>query len=123
MGAVAVDWGDVQLLRATCDAAELFIYTTYSWNLDVQLTTASNYLGKDGSVEAFLTNFPNLLTTTSANDLPAAQGAFTNAINEYFAASQFIRNRSPGDTFLFNLSTNELAKELQFRQTLSNLLA
>jgi len=123
MGAVAVDWGDVQLLRATCAAAELFIYTTYSWNLDVQLTTASNYLGKDGSVEAFLTNFPNLLTTTSANDLPAAQGAFTNAINEYFAASQFIRNRSPGDTFLFNLSTNELAKELQFRQTLSNLLA
>ncbi len=63
------------------------------------------------------------MTVVSTNDLPAAQGAFTNAINEYFAASQFIRHRSSGDTFLFNLSTNELTKELQFRQILSNLLA
>jgi uncharacterized repeat protein (TIGR03803 family) len=122
-GAVTVDWGDVQMLRAMYDSAELFIYTTYSWNLDVQLITASNYFGKDGSFEAFLTNYPSFLTTTSTADLPAARSAFTHAINAYFAASQFIRNRPPGEIRLFNLSTDDLAKELQFRQTLSNLLA
>ena len=122
-GAVTVDWGDVQMLQAMSDAAELFIYTTYSWNLDAQLITASNLLGTNGSIEEFLTNYPSLLATTSTNDLSAAQDAFANAINEYFAASQFIRSRSPGETFLFNLSTNDLAKELKFRQVLSNLLA
>ena len=122
-GAVTLDWGDVQMLQAMCDAAELFIYTTYSWNLNVQLITASNYFGKDGSFEAFLTNYPSLLATTTTADLPAARGAFTNAINEYFTASQFIRNRPPGEIRLFNLSTNDLTKELKFRQILSNLLA
>ncbi len=53
MGAVTLDWGDVQMLQAMCDTAELFIYTTHSYNLDVQLATASNYFGKDGSFEAF----------------------------------------------------------------------
>jgi uncharacterized repeat protein (TIGR03803 family) len=124
-GAVTVDWGDVQMLRSFCDAAELFIYTTYSWNLNVQLMTASNFFGTNGTIEEFLTNYPSLLTTTTTADLPAAQTAFVNAINDYFAASQFIRSRPEGEIRLFNLShnTNDLAHELRFRQTLSNLLS
>jgi hypothetical protein len=122
-GAVTVDWGDVQMLQAMGDAAELFIYTTYSWNLDFQLATATNLLGSDGSFEAFLTNFPSLLTTTSTADLPAAKTAFSNAITTYFTASQFIRSRPPGEVRLFNLDTNNAPEELQFRETLSNLLA
>jgi uncharacterized repeat protein (TIGR03803 family) len=122
-GAVTVDWGDVQMLQAMCDTAQLLIYTINSWNVDVQLTTASNILANEGGIEALLTNYPSLLTTTSTADLPAAQGAFTNAISNYFAASQFIRNRSPGETFLFNLDANKMQAELKFRETLSNLLA
>ena len=122
-GAVTVDWGDVQMLQAMGDAAELFIYTTYSWNLDVQISTATNLLGKNGDIEELLTNYPSLLTTTSTADLPAAEAAFSSAINEYFAASQFIRNRPPGETFLFNLDPNKAQDELKFRETLSNLLA
>jgi uncharacterized repeat protein (TIGR03803 family) len=122
-GAVTVDWGDVQMLQAIGDAAELFIYTTYSWNLDVQLSTATNLLGKDGSIQDFLANYPSLLTTTNTGDLQAAKAAFTSAINEYLAASQFIRSRPPGETFLFNIDANRMQDELKFRQTLSNLLA
>ncbi|MGD0816208.1 MAG: leucine-rich repeat protein [Verrucomicrobiota bacterium] len=122
-GAVTVDWGDVQMLRAMCDFAELFIYTTYSWNLNVQLSTASNFFGTDGDFEAFLTNYPSVLTTASTADLPAAEGAFTSAINEYFSASQFIRSRPEGEVRLFNLKADDLTTELKFRQDLSNLLA
>ncbi|MGP8200734.1 MAG: leucine-rich repeat protein [Limisphaerales bacterium] len=122
-GAVTVDWGDVQMLRAMCDVAELFIYTTYSWNLNVQLNTATNFFGPDGDFEAFLTNYPSVLTTASTADLPAAKGAFTSAINEYFSASQFIRSRPEGEVRLFNLHSDDLTKELHFRQVLSNLLA
>jgi uncharacterized repeat protein (TIGR03803 family) len=128
---VTVDWGDVQMLQAMCDTAELFIYTTYSWNLDVQFASLTNIFAKNsgGGIEELLTNYPSFLTTTTTADLPAAQGAFTNAINEYFAASQFIRNPSrPTDDnpHLFSLdinNTNDVQNELQFRETLSNLLA
>ena len=121
-GAVTVDWGDVQMLQAMCDTAQLYIYTINSWNLDVPLAAATNVLGQDRSFEAFLTNFPNALTTASTADLPLAKGAFINAINEYFIASQFIRDRQ-GETRLFNLDTNRMQDELKFRETLSNLLA
>ena len=127
-GAVTVDWGDVQLLRAMCDAAELFIYTTYSWNLDAQLTDVASILAtKDNSFQTLLARYTNALTTTSTSDLPLAKGAFADGINEYFAASQFIRNRNLplGETRLFNLNPNnkdDVERELKFRETLGNLL-
>jgi uncharacterized repeat protein (TIGR03803 family) len=121
--AVTLDWGDIQMLQAIGDASQLIIYTTYSWNLDAELLTVSNVIANDASVESVLTTFPSLLTTAWTGDLPAAQGAFTNAINSYFAASQFIRARPPGEVRLFNLDAKDLAEELHFRQTLSNLLA
>jgi uncharacterized repeat protein (TIGR03803 family) len=122
-GAVIVDYGDVQLLRSLCDTAELFIYTTYARNLDAQLTSVSNIVATDKSFQVLLADYPDLLTTTSTNDLSAAKGAFTSGANEYLAASQFIRSRPPGETRLFNLGTNDLKKELHFRETLTNLLA
>ncbi len=96
-GAVTVDWGDVQMLQALSDTAQLFIYTTYSWNLNVQLTTASNILKSTGSIQALLTNYPSLLTTSNTADLPLAKAAFTNACSNYFIASAFIRARPTND--------------------------
>jgi uncharacterized repeat protein (TIGR02543 family) len=120
---VSMDWGDIQVLRSLCDTFELFIYEGHSQGLPFQLNLTSNYFGPEGNFQEFLTNFPSAFTLVSTNDLPAAQGAFTNAINTYFAASQFIRARAPGQTYLFNLKTNDLTRDAQFRQVLSNLLA
>lgn len=120
---VTVDWGDVQMLQAMGQALELFIYETHSWNLNVQLLTASNILRNDGGIEGLLTNYPSLLTTTSTADLPAAKTAFTSAITNYFTASEFIRSRPTNEVRLFNLDPNKAQEEFQFRETLSNLLA
>ncbi len=121
---VTIDYGDVLMLRTILKSAELYIYGTYSLNFDAQIMSVSNIIATDKSFEALLTSFPNALTFYTTSDKGAAQAAFTDAANDYFAASEFIRNdRAPGATYLFNLSSNEQPDELKFRQTLSNLLA
>ena len=72
------------------------------------------------SVQAVLNTYPNLLTVASAGDQGAARGAFTNAIGRYMAASQFIRSRRAGVRF-FNLVTNDLPEEQNFRTFLTDL--
>jgi uncharacterized repeat protein (TIGR03803 family) len=120
---VTIDYGDVLMLRAMLESAQLYIYGTYSLNFDAQVTSVSNIIATDKSFEGLLTNFPNAFTFANTADKGLAEAAFTAAANDYFAASEFIRNRPPGETYLFNLSTNEQGKELKFRQILTNLLA
>jgi uncharacterized repeat protein (TIGR03803 family) len=121
---VTIDYGDVLMLRTMLESAQLFIYGSYSLNFDAQITSVSNVIATDKSFEALLTSFPNAFTFYTTSDKGAAQAAFTDAANLYFAASDFIRNdRPPGITHLFNLSSNEQPDELKFRQILSNLLA
>ena len=120
---VTLDYGDVVMLRAMLNAGEVFGYSLYSMNADAQITAVSNIISKDNSVEAILTAYPNLLTYATTSDKAAAQAAFSNAASLYLQASDFIRNdRPPGATYLFNLGSDEQAKELSFRQTLTNLL-
>ena len=121
---VTIDYGDVLMMRTMLESAQLFIYGLYSLNFDAQIMSVSNVVATDKSFEALLTNFPNAFNFYTTSDKGAAQAAFTDAANLYFAASDFIRNdRAPGATYLFNLSSNEQPDELKFRQTLSNLLA
>jgi len=119
---VTIDYGDVQMMRAILDAAAFFGYTLHSWNLDAQFGAVSNLLasGKSLTVQTVMSDYPNLLKVANAGDQILAGGVFTNAINRYFAASQFIRSRRAG-VRLFNLVTNDFADEQNFRLFLSDL--
>ncbi len=120
---VTIDYGDVQVMRAMLNTSELFIYTLYSWNLDASITSVSNIIHNDKTFESLLTNFPKALTYATTKDKTLAETAFTSAAALYFAGSDFIRNVRPsGETYLFNLSTNEQPDELKFRETLTNLV-
>lgn len=115
---VTIDYGDVQMMRAVLDAATVFGYTLHSWNLDAQFGAVSNIIATDKSLQAVLSANPNLLKIANPGDQALAGAAFTNAINRYFAASQFIRSRRAG-VRLFNLVTNDLQDEQNFRLFLS----
>ena len=117
---VTIDYGDVQMMRAVLDAATVFGYTLHSWNLDAQFGAVSNIIATDKSLQAVLSANPNLLKIANPGDQAQAGAAFTNAINRYFAASQFIRSRRAG-VRLFNLVTNDLQDEQNFRLFLSDL--
>jgi hypothetical protein len=120
--AVTLDYGDIQMLRAMLQAGEYLIYNTYDWNLNAQLTTIRSFYTNDQfSISGLLTNYPSLFTFAATNDLINAKTAFTNGANDYLAASQFIYNRPPGTTYLFNLDDSETNKESKFRLTLTDL--
>lgn len=122
-GAVTVDWGDIQMLESMCYAGDLVIYTMNSWNMNAQLAQVTNLFDSPNGIQGILATYPGLLTTTSTADYPAAKAAFVSAIDSYFAASEFIRSRPPGEIRLFNLDPAKALSEFQFRQTLSNVLA
>ena len=120
-GDVTIDYGDVQMLRAILDAATVFGYTLHTWNLNAQFAAVTNIVQTDQSIQAVLSANPGLLTITNTSDLAPSRAAFTNAISCYMAASQFIRNRPPGEKRLFNLDTNDLNAEANFRTFISDL--
>src|SRR5665213_1092044 len=120
--AVAIDYGDIQLLRAMLDATEYFIYETYTWNLAVQLTALRSFYNNDQfSIGDLLTDYPSLLYYSTTNDLANAQSAFTNAVARYLIASEFIRSRPFGEIRLFNLVPEKATKEMNFRKTITAL--
>ena len=121
---VTVDYGDILLLQALERAAEFAGYTLNAQNCDVVLNYLKNLDKTNGlTVQSVLATYPSLLTQSSASDLAASEGALTNAIALYLAASDFIRNvRSPGTQYLFNLSPDETNKEATFRSLLPNVL-
>ncbi len=121
---VTVDYGDFLLLQALERAAEFAGYTLNAHNFNVvarqlQLLSQTN----DLTIQAVLADYPSLLNLSNTTDLAASEGVFTNAIVLYQQASDFIRNiRPPGAVRLFNLETNDLAKEATFRTLLTNVL-
>lgn len=120
--AVTLDYGDILMLRAMLQAAEYFVYTTYSWNLDVQFAAIrSLYTNEELSIERVLMDYPHLLTFATTNDLNSAKLAFQNGANLYMEASQFIRNRSTNVTRLFNYDPSKADAEQKFRLTLTDL--
>jgi len=129
VGDVTLDYGDVQMLRAGLEAEVFQIYNVHSWNVDGKVSAISNYeqipdltsgAGKEG-IEGVLKKFPDAFTFATTNDFKAAREAFTNAINDYLAASQFIRSRPPGTLRLFNLQPDDLAREQEFRTEITEL--
>jgi tetratricopeptide (TPR) repeat protein len=120
--AVTVDYGDLKLIQAGLYASEYFIYTLNAQNLDAQLT-AIRALYTNGALSAgqVLSDYPQLFTFATTNDLQAARTAFTNAVNCYMTASKFIRSRPPGEVRLFNFEKQSAQSEGDFRLILQDL--
>src|SRR6202012_2672698 len=80
-------------------------------------------LSMNGGLSAgqMLSDYPHLLTFATTNDLQSARLAFTNAVNNYLAASAFIRARSPDTVRLFNYDKVSASGEANFRTTLQDL--
>jgi hypothetical protein len=68
-----------------------------------------------------LSQYPQLFTFATTNDLQTARAAFTNAVNYYLTASAFIRSRSSGEVRLFNYDNLSARAEGDFRLTLQDL--
>ena len=118
---VTLDYGDIQMLRALLAAGQFAGYTLNANNCGVILPQAEAAMQTNGlTYQWLLATYPNLLSLASASDLAASEGALTNAIALYFAASDYIRNvRAPGATNnLFSLSADDYPKEAQFRADL-----
>jgi hypothetical protein len=121
---VTVDYGDILMLEALERVAEFAGYTANAQNGDVVLRTLQNMSSTNGlSFQSVLALYPSLLTLADSGDLAASKAALTNAIQDYFAASDFIRNvRAPGANALFLLNADETNDEAVFRTQLTNTL-
>jgi hypothetical protein len=119
---VTVDYGDLKLIQAGLFAAEYAIYTLNAQNLDAQLTAIrSLYTNGTLSAQEVLSDYPELFTFATTNDLRNTLAAFTNAINAYFKASAFIRSRPAGEVRLFNYDQLSSDSEGRFRLVLQDL--
>ena len=119
---VTLDYGDLKLIQAGLYASEYCIYTLNAQNFDAQLT-AIRALYSNGilSAQQVLSDYPQMFTFSTTNDLQAARSAFTNAINTYMAASAFINTRSTNEVRLFNYNPESSKGEGDFRLVLQDL--
>ena len=123
--AVTLDYGDIQLLRALLSAAQFMGYTLNAHNFSVVMPQVNNMFETHSFTwQAALADYPSLLKMQNTADLALSESALTNAIALYLAASDFIRNTRPAGTTnrLFELDTNDLVKEAEFRTDLTNAL-
>ncbi len=122
MTAVTVDYGDLKLIQAGLYGMEYLIFTLNAQNLNVQLSAIRD-LYNSGTLSAgrVLQDYPQLLTWATTNDLQNARLAFTNAVNAYMVASDFIRARSTNEVRLFNYDPASAQSEADFRLTLRDL--
>ena len=124
---VIVDYGDVEMLRALAYAVICFGYTINAHNMNVVIPYIQQLWNNEQlSIQRVLNDYPSLLTLASPADLAASKTAFTNAIQRYLAASEFIRTQRPDgpqDQWLFNLEEKSVDDEAEFRQYLTKALA
>ena len=121
---VTVDYGDFLLMQALERVAEFAGYTLTTHNFNFVFSHLQDLDKTNGlTIQKVLSDYPSLLNLSNTTDLATSKGIFTNAIVLYQQASDFIRNvRPPGAVRLFNLETNDLAKEATFRANLTNVL-
>jgi hypothetical protein len=119
---VTLDYGDLKLIQAGLYASEYCIYTLNAQNFDAQVT-ALRALYTDGilSAQQVLSDYPQMFTFSTTNDLQAARTAFTNAVNTYMAASAFINTRPTNEVRLFNYNPASSKDEGNFRLVLQDL--
>ena len=122
IASVTVDYGDLKLILAGLYAAEYFIYTANSQNVDAQLASLRS-LYTEGKVSAseILADYPRFLTCSTTNDLQHAYNAFTNAVETYFQASEIIRSRPTNEVTLFTYDPAMAKSEGEFRLVLQDL--
>jgi len=119
---ITIDYGDVLMSRAILNALEYLAYTTYSWNLDVLLSTIRYlYDNEQLSLDKLLTDYPNLFTFATTNDLNSAKAAFQNAVSLYLKSSEFIRSRPTNVVRLFNYDPGKADDEENARLTMIEL--
>jgi len=122
IASATADYGDFKLIQSGLYAVEYLVYMLNAQNLDAQLSAIrALYTSQDLSVGRLLADYPQLFTFATTNDLANAQAAFTNAINDYFIASDFIRSRPAGEIRLFNFDPGSDRKEGDFRLVLQDL--
>jgi uncharacterized repeat protein (TIGR03803 family) len=121
---VTLDYGDIRLLQAMLQGAEFLGYTLNAHNFNVVISHLRDLGETNGlTIQKILADYPSLLNLSNTTDLASSKGAITNAILLYQQASDFIRDTRPPDAVrLFNLGTNDLAAEAEFRDTLTRLL-
>jgi hypothetical protein len=77
MVSVTLDYGDIVMLRAMLQAAEYFDYTTYSWNLDAQLSALRTLaVAKQLSPGQVLAQYPELFTFATTERSGRRQDGF-----------------------------------------------
>jgi hypothetical protein len=123
-GTVALDYGDVQMLRTLLTAAEFAGYTLNANNAGVIIPQVETWAETNGfTLQLLLSTYTSLGVMENTGDLAASKSAGTNAIELYFGASDFIRNdRQPDSDDLFSISPDETNQEAEFRTGLSNVL-
>lgn len=120
---VTIDYGDVQLLRALVDAAIAGIDAGDEFNTFVKSTDIVLWLKKNAlTVQQLVNKNPALLTSTNGS-YAAAVTAFSSSVDEYVAASDFIRNRADGTSNLFAIDPSEAKAEARLRNEMVNLQA
>jgi hypothetical protein len=119
---VTMDYGDFKLIQAALYGAEYSIYSLNAQNLSADLTQL-RALYTDGmlSISQVLSDYPQLFTFSTTNDLESARAAFTNGVITYMAASDFIRSRPTNEVRLFNFDPESSKGEGDFRLTLQDL--
>jgi hypothetical protein len=119
---VTVDYGDFKLIQAALYGAEYSIYTLNGQNLSAELTDLrALYTNGMLSFGQVLTDYPQLFTFSTTNDLQSARAAFTNGVITYMVASDFIRLRPTNEVRLFNFDQQSAQGEGDFRLTLQDL--
>ncbi len=121
---IEVDYGDVRLLRSLLHAATAAGYVLLSYDLDIDFDAVYTQV-RSGAIRAapdLLGAYPAFLTLlqTGAADMNAAKGAAIHAIDEYLAASDFLREEAGGaDTDLSDdliaLAPEDAEDEAEFR--------
>jgi hypothetical protein len=119
---VTLDYGDLKLIQAGLYASEYCIYTLNAQNFDAQVA-ALRALYTNGilSAQQVLSDYPQMFTFSTTNDLQAARTTFTNAVNTYMAASAFINTRPTNEVRLFNYNPASSKDEGNFRLVLQDL--
>ncbi|MBI5384836.1 MAG: Ig-like domain-containing protein, partial [Verrucomicrobia bacterium] len=121
--AVTVDYGDMMLCRAWLHALEFALHTLQAHNFSVWIAQLKDAIEAENfSLEKLLADYPALLAPANTPSRAASRTAFTNAIARYLTASDFVRHVRPANAErLFNLDTNDLPKEEDFRFNLGKL--
>ena len=120
---VAVDYGDVLLLRSALEFGKYAGYTLQAPLIDARLVTLrSTFTSESSGTPVGAEEFGKLLSThQKASDPKAARAALSSAVAFYVSASSFIRNRPTNIIRLFNLDLRMAAAEAKFRAKLNGL--